>query len=77
MLLNLLLTNRCSFPGSFYLDQMSDDEDDSIANRPGPSVSIFFQNDIPGTPVSGSFIPQILSSHKLITSDHILFLEYY
>ncbi|XP_078313565.1 ubiquitin-like protein 7 [Crassostrea virginica] len=23
--------------GSFYLDQMSDDEDDSIANRPGPS----------------------------------------
>ncbi|XP_061173352.1 ubiquitin-like protein 7, partial [Saccostrea echinata] len=23
--------------GSFYLDQMSDDEDDSISNRPGPS----------------------------------------
>uniref|UniRef100_K1R8M0 Ubiquitin-like protein 7 n=1 Tax=Magallana gigas TaxID=29159 RepID=K1R8M0_MAGGI len=23
--------------GSYYLDQMSDDEDDSIANRPGPS----------------------------------------
>lgn len=32
------------FSGSYYLDQMSDDEDDSIANRPGPSVCILYYN---------------------------------
>lgn len=32
------------FSGSYYLDQMSDDEDDSIANRPGPSVCILYSN---------------------------------
>lgn len=44
MYFGILLKPWNVFSGSYYLDQMSDDEDDSIANRPGPSVCILYSN---------------------------------